>query len=190
MKKLLLPLLAGLSFSSYADWLLVNDESNLTFTTFKKEHVAENHIFERFNAKVSSAGDVTLTIDLASVNTNIPIRDERMKEHLFEVSMFSSASFEAKIDPKVFTGLRIGASQTIALSGTLDLHGQQQPVTTDVKVTHLVDGKFTVTAIKPILVKAESHALVKGVKKLQELAGLPGISTTVPVYFSFTFQKK
>lgn len=185
----MLPLLATMSFASYADWSLVPQESDLTFTTFKKEHIAENHYFERFNAKVSSAGDVKLVIDLASVNTNIPIRDERMKEHLFEVNRFSSATFNAKIAPSVFDELKVGASQNVALSGTLDLHGQKQSLTTDVKVTRLIDGKFVVTAISPILIKAQDYALLNGVKKLQELAGLPGISTTVPVYFSFTFQK-
>ena len=49
--------------------------------------------------------------------------------------------------------------------------------------------KLIVSSTKPIIVQASDFGLVDGILKLQELAKLPSIATTVPVSFVLTFAK-
>ncbi|HCM05198.1 MAG TPA: YceI family protein, partial [Oceanospirillales bacterium] len=51
------------------------------------------------------------------------------------------------------------------------------------------NGTITVTSITPMLIDAESFALVSGINKLQEMVGLSSISHTVPLTFSLTFKE-
>jgi hypothetical protein len=50
-------------------------------------------------------------------------------------------------------------------------------------VTKLANGSLLVNSVKPVIIKAVDFNLVKGIEKLRQLAGLPSISTTVPVSF-------
>ena len=189
MKKTLLTLATLCSFSALADWHLEQQNSSVSFTTFKKEHIAENHQFESINAVVADSGKVQLTIDLSSVNTNIPIRDQRMQEHLFQTNKFANATFTTDLEDDFLASLKAGQSEVKVLSGVIDLHGQQQSVAVTVQVSKLATNKILVTSVKPLLLKAGDFALVAGVNKLQELAGLPSISHTVPVVFTLNFTK-
>lgn len=189
MKKTLLALTTLCSFNAFADWHLEQQNSSVSFTTFKKEHIAENHQFDSINAVVADSGKVQLTIDLTSVNTNIPIRDQRMQEHLFQTSKFANATFTTDLSGDLLASLKVGQSEIKTLNGVIDLHGLQQKVSVTVQVSKLAANKVLVTSVKPLLLKAGDFALVAGVNKLQELAGLPSISHTVPVVFTLNFTK-
>jgi len=56
-------------------------------------------------------------------------------------------------------------------------------------VSNLSETKLVVSSMKPIIINAQRFALVDGVKKLQELAGLPSISNAVPLSFVLSFKK-
>ncbi|WP_286234434.1 YceI family protein [Thalassotalea sediminis] len=187
MKKTIAALLGLMTLPALADWQLVSEDSSLNFTTFKKEHVAENHTFESFNATIADDGKVMLSIDLASVNTNIAIRDQRMQEHLFATTLFPNATFAASISPKILNNLKQGEIKTQLLKGEIALHGNTQSVELSVNVSRLSKDKILVTSAAPLLVKAKDFDLVKGINQLQKLAGLPSISHTVPVTFTLSF---
>ena len=70
-----------LSWASLAQaaWQLSADESSLTFVTTKATHVAEVHSFKSLTGSVDEQGRVAVSVALASVDTLIPIRDERMR---------------------------------------------------------------------------------------------------------------
>ncbi len=186
MKKLIWLSTLILAFPVFANWQLDNQASVISFTTFKKQHIAENHKFHQVNASVSKQGEVKLIIDLTSVDTSIAIRDQRMKEHLFEIADFPQATFSAQLESKTLQQLISANSQQLTLNGTIDLHGQRQAVSLDVLVTKTANG-FLVTSVAPLLVKAQDFNLVAGINKLMELAHLPSISHTVPVNFTLSF---
>ncbi|MDO6425716.1 YceI family protein [Thalassotalea sp. 1_MG-2023] len=189
MKKIITVLASLLMFPAMADWQLNTEESSLIFTSIKKEHIAENHNFGALTANISNTGAVELTIDLASVNTNIPIRDQRMGEHLFATKMFPKATFTSKISPEFLSKLKMGEIKPLTLTGEMALHDNKQKITAQVNVSRLAKNKVVVTSVAPILIKAQDFALVKGINKLQELAGLPSISHTVPVVFTLSFTR-
>ena len=80
-----------------ADWQLNNDQSSLQFASVKNTQFAEVHSFKTLSGGLTKDGNVAINIDLASVDTLIPIRDQRMKEMLFNVVSFPQARVSAWI---------------------------------------------------------------------------------------------
>ena len=179
---LLLPGLAN------AQWSLNNDESTLSFVSVKAEHVAEVHTFDVMSGEIGSDGAASITVELASVNTLIPIRNERMQAMLFETNMFPRATIEADLDLDSLTAMAAGYSETMQLNFSLNLHGATRSYSAEVKITRLSDG-FVASTIKPIVVTAEDFSLQSGVEALREIAGLPSISRAVPVSFTVQFDR-
>jgi len=169
-----------------ADWQLDNAQSQLNFISIKKGDVAEVHHFDRLAGSLSDSGLFTVDIDLESVNTNIEIRDQRMREFLFDVVDFPVATLSAKVDPAVIAELEIGMSRLANIDAELSLHGQNQTLPIDVVVTRLSDSKLMLVSAKPLILNVSDFELVQGVEKLRELAGLPSISHAVPVSFYLT----
>ena len=68
-----------------AAWTLNGDDSTLSFISTKAVNVAEIHKFTTLSGGVDDTGNVTgISIALASVDTGIEIRDDRMREMLFD----------------------------------------------------------------------------------------------------------
>lgn len=182
-------LLSSLSYNVMADWAIDNAQSSVSFVTLKKANVMEAHHFESLTGKLADSGEFTLSIDLASVDTAISIRDQRMQQYLFETTMFPMATLSAKILPRTLAGIKKGESKKIAVDAALALHGQMQNMTINVSVTRLANNSLLVTSLKPVLINASDFDLVKGIEKLRQLAGLPSISHTVPVSFILRLNK-
>ncbi len=193
MRKLTTGLLAGslltLSGLSQADWTLDNAGSQLNFISVKKSAVAEVHSFKTLSGSLSDKGDAKLSIDLSSVATNIPIRDERMQSLLFDTANFPNAELSAKVDLKEFSSLSAGESTTADIQLNLNLHGQTQTVPATVRVTALANGGLQVTTLAPVVINAADFELVAGINKLKEVAGLPSISVAVPVTATLVFER-
>lgn len=178
--------LLSLASTAYAHWSLENDESTVSFVTVKADHVAEVHTFDVLSGEIADDGSVAITIELASVNTLIPIRNERMQAMLFETNMFPEANIEANVDLESITAMEPGHSQSMQLNFSLAMHGASRSYSTEVKITRLAEGLVASTT-KPILVTAEDFNLQSGVEALREVAGLPSISRAVPVSFTVQF---
>ncbi len=172
--------------AAHAQWSLDNAASELSFVTTKADNVAEVHTFDLLNGTIANDGSVQISIELASVNTMIDIRNERMREMLFETSLFPNASITAKVDLAAITAMAPGSTSRVSLDFNLELHGTSKSFTADVMFTRLADGAMA-TTLKPLVVTADSFALVAGVEKLREVAGLTRISNAVPVTFTIVF---
>ena len=183
-------LLAAILFTGVAQahWSLDNDASSLSFVTVKAEHVAEAHTFDSLSGTIGDDGGVEISIELASVNTMIPIRNERMQEMLFETNLFPNATISGSINLDALTGMDAGSSVARQIDFELSLHGQSVALAADVQITRTGEGVI-VSTLKPIIVMADSFSLVAGVEKLREVAGLPGISRAVPVSFTVVFEE-
>ena len=187
--RILLLLVSLATFPAYSAWLLDNQSSKLSFVSIKKGDIAEVHHFSRLAGKVNKSGLVDFAVDLSSVETKIAIRDDRMKQYLFNVALFPKAYFKTKLDMQVIGKLASGKTLIMPLSGSISLHGQKQEVSTEILVAKLGQDKFVVTSLQPVIINAKSYDLVAGVAKLQELAGLPSISNAVPVNFVLSFNQ-
>ena len=175
---------------TWADWALNNGQSQLSFISIKKGDIAEVHRFDQLDGNVDTNGNVTLTIQLASVDTAIPIRDQRMREMLFNTNAFPRATLAAKVDASALDKLAPGDILTSSVEGKLDLHGQAVAVTAELAIARLGPNKLLVSSRKPLVLQAGDYELLEGVEKLREVAGLSSISKAVPVSFVLTFDKK
>ena len=172
---------------AWADWTLDPARSHLAFISIKAKDVAEVHTFNEIKGSISPDGQASIALMLDSVETLIPIRNERMREILFQTTDYKEAVLTAKIDPAAIKAIPPGAIATITAEGTLTLHGQTQPMTLLVQVAKVSDNTVMVASARPLVVDAAKFGLTDGVEKLREIAGLAAISNAVPVSFVLTF---
>ena len=177
-----------LASSAAAHWELDNSSSTLSFVTVKADHVGEVHTFDQLSGDINDDGSVQIMIELASVNTLIDIRNERMQNMLFETNLFPQATISGEIDLDAVAEMDAGVSQAISVDFDLAIHGESSSYTADVLVTRTESGVLAST-VKPIIVMADTHGLVSGVEALREVAGLPSISRAVPVSFNVVFEQ-
>ncbi|MBK1721060.1 YceI family protein [Thiocystis violacea] len=183
-----LMLIAALAAApALADWSLDPERSAVTYVTIKSKDVAENNSFTQMHGRIDPDGQVMVGLMLDSVETLVPIRNERMREILFDTTDYKEAQIKAKIDPKLLADLKVGEVARVSAEGTLLLHGAEQPMTLSVMAAKLDPGTLMVATTKPLIVDASKFGLSDSVEKLREIAGLASISEAVPVTFVVTF---
>ncbi len=179
-----------LSSNALAQWELVNDESTVNYVSIKKSKVGEVNSFKKLNGSIERNGKVSVDIDLASVETNIPIRNDRMKSIFFEIASFPKANISTTLDFKSLDNMSVGETYKDSVIFNLSLHGVAKEITTNVRIVKLEKNRILAVAMSPIVVSADQYNLSEGVEKLREVANLPSISTAVPVTFSLIFKQQ
>lgn len=185
----LLLLACGFVFShqALAAWQLDPLHSQLNFVSVKNAAVTEVHSFRTLRGMINDEGVAVVDIDLASVNTKIEIRDERIKDVLFNVVNYPEASLNAHLDLKSLTSMKVGEIKTVPLTVELSLHDHQQTINTKVSVTALEEGALQVNTLDPIVINTSEFGLDEGVKALQDIANLDSIAGGIPVSAQFVF---
>jgi polyisoprenoid-binding protein YceI len=180
--------LALASFSAQAaSWVLDEGASSVHFVTVKNAVIAETHEFLEVSGAVA-AEEAVVTIALGSVETLIPIRNERMREMLFEVASFPEATLTAPVAQATLEALVPGESVERRLKGTLALKGSILPLEFSVRVSRQGTRAVRVESLGPVMVSAEQLGLAPGVEALRAIAGLNSITPMVPVSFSLLFR--
>ena len=169
-----------------AAWNLDGENSSISFVSTKAVNAAEVHKFGEMTGGMDDAGQVSVSINLDSVDTAIELRDERMREMLFETEQYSAASIGAKVDTAAIPA-EAGQSVRMTVEADISLHGIDRIIPIDVIVVRSGDRALVVSSATPVIINASQFRLVEGIQKLTEIAGLPNISTAVPVSFVLTF---
>jgi polyisoprenoid-binding protein YceI len=189
IKKLALVVAAALSFSAAADWSVNSAQSSLNFVSVKNDVVAETHSFKELTGKLTETGEFAVSIPAMSIDTMIPIRNERILEHVLAAKQYATINAKGKVDSKVLTGLKTGDSLVVDQALDLTLLSQTQSLMAKIKVTKVSDSQLVVTTVAPIMLDVNKFQLNAGVEKLRELAGLKAISPMVPTTFSLVLVK-
>lgn len=174
------------SLPTFAGWQLDGKNSRLNFISIKNESKAELHHFTALTGNIAKNGTAKLVIDLASVETNIPIRNERMLEHVFETNRFTNATVSTKLPSDLMNKVKKQGSQLVTLDFELNLHGIKKMFSANVRVTHNKHS-LLVSSVTPVIVKADDYKLSSGITILKNLAKLNSIATAVPVTFDLAF---
>jgi polyisoprenoid-binding protein YceI len=182
----LIAALVAVANPALADWELDGKRSALQFMSVKNASTAELHHFKAISGGVDDAGMATVAVDLDSVETLVPIRNQRMRELLFETVRFPAATLSAEV-PESLLALTVGESVETTLDLSIDLHGTQLQRSAQVLVTRLADGALQVVISDPVLINAADFGLDAGIEMLREVAGLKSISTAVPVSGQLVF---
>jgi len=194
MKKALIVSFAALVFglsaaANAASWTLISDESRVSFVSVKAETVGEIHYFTDLDGSVTETGDVIISLPLESVETGIDVRNDRMREFLFDVVEFPTAIIRASVNIDEYETMAVGARSLITISAQLDLHGIVSDFEFEAFLTRVSESKITLDTAAPILIDADEFELGSGLDKLKALAGLDSISPIVPVTASLVFSQ-
>ena len=189
--KYVLLLVVCLTSSVYvhAGWVIDPEGSYVGFASVKNDLIAENHSFTQITGAIEDSGDANIVIALASVETLVPIRNERMQAILFEVMQYPDVTVTANLDLDEFTSLGLGESKTDTILLGVNLHGTDLSKNVLVKVTRSSDNAYEVTSLGPIVIHASQFALSDGLESLRKIAGLLSIDLMVPVTFDLRLVK-
>ena len=174
-------LLAGTAASANANWYLDGESSRLSFISTKNANISEVQRFLVLHGKVDPKGLAQVQVELESVNSGVPLRDERMRKELFEIQTFAEALITTQIDLRPINDLAPGAQLELRLPLTVDLHGKQHTYNAELLATRLDDRRFQVVTLEPLVINAEDFDLAPGLERLRKLADLSAISLSVPV---------
>jgi hypothetical protein len=179
--RLLLALLAVVVLPAQANWYLDNESSRLSFTSTKNADIAEVHRFLTLHGKVDRKGLAELEVELESVSTGIALRDERIRDQLFEVDKFPTAQIKAQLDLRPIDALAPGAQLELRLPMTVQLHGISHSYVAELLATRLDQRRFQVVTLEPLVIHAQDFDLVPGFRALRSSSGLSALSLSVPV---------
>lgn len=171
-------------------WVLNTSDSYLNFATTKNIHNLEVHNFTAISGDINGAGIATLTIDLNTVNTGVTLRDQRMRDLLFETLTYPTATVTVAVPANLISSLAIGQTAETDISASLNLHGITGAITTKVSVQKLSASRVLVQSLAPVLVKAGDYSLTNGVEALRAAVGIASISVAVPVDFALVFDAR
>ena len=189
MKKIVFLMLLFAAQSVFAEWKLNNERSELNFVSTKNDAVAEIHHFKKLSGSLSDSGDARLSIALDSVETNVAIRNDRLKTMLFEVDQFANALVELKFLKNDLEHLKIGEIKPMKIKAVLSLHGVKQEIDAEIHIIKGINGSVNVYNVKPIIIQPSMFGLDKGIVKLLEVAKLKSIAMPVPVNFNLVFER-
>lgn len=179
--RLLLALLGAIALPAQANWYLDNESSRLSFVTTKNADIAEVQRFLILHGKVDRKGVAEVQVEMESVSSGIPLRDERMRKDLFQVDTFPEAVIRAQLDLQPINDLAPGAQLELRLPLKVTLHGKEQTYNAQLLATRLDDRRFQVVTLEPLVLRAEDFDLAPGLATLRKFAGLKAISLSVPV---------
>jgi polyisoprenoid-binding protein YceI len=166
----------------FMNWQLNTQQSAFSFLTTKNSDHTEEHTIQFGSGQVDQQGQVSLKLDLATVDTMIPIRDQRLRDILFEVAEFPQAIITAQLEPQM------PLLEPFTLPVNLNLHGQQKQVTTRLLIQS-VGEQLVVTNFEPVVVNGKDFGLDPAINQLTRIAGLRSINYEVLVDFKLVFEK-
>lgn len=175
--------------TAQAGWSLDGANSNVSYLSTKVKKgatasVTERNQFKQLSGVIDDTGKASVTIDLASVETNIPIRNERMQKFVLNVAAYPNATITATPPP---AALRAG-SHAMQLDVNVSMNGKSKSLQVPVLVA-TGQNSLSVASTEPVLLQAADFGMDDGLVKLTELAKLLYIPTTVPVSFQLTFTR-
>lgn len=185
-------LVFGTQAQAAANW--VSSDNQIDFLSIKvtqtKKSVTEASNFDTSNARLNANGDFLMTIDLGSVKTNIDLRDQRLRDWVFETSQFAQATITGKVDAAAIDKLAVGQRLKLSQPLKLDIHGQQIDIDAELNVHRVADDRIVVSTLTPVILDTRDMKMESGVARMVEVMGLLSIVDQVPVSFSGEFTRQ
>ncbi len=178
-----------ISNSALADWTLDAGNSNLSYGTIKNGMIGESNSFKTISGSIDDSGHINIDIDLASVDTQLELRDERMRDIVFKVAGNPSAKLSGDMSLQAHNDQEVGTSRVIEATIGVELVGEKVDHDVMLVVTRLAENKVMVTPHGVIFIDADDYDLLDALEELRVLAGLDTIESVVPMSFYLTFTK-
>jgi len=181
-------LLLLITQATLADWRLTA-ASKVGYVSIKNNVIAEHNYFSGVTGTLNKKGQLKVSIDLSTVETQVDIRNQRMRDLFFEVMQYPEAVVTAQLDMQELAQVESGAPLELVKPFTLSLHGVESTAEAHLRIVS-VGGRAWVSTVRPILISAADFGLEGGVAALRKIAGLEAIAAVVPVSVSLKLVKK
>ena len=169
-------------------WRLDAEASQLRFMSIKKGNLAETSKFATLSGLITDQGKAQVRVLMDSVDTNIDLRNVRMRFLFFETFKFPEAVISVDLDPSVLTDLHATRRKMVNVDYTLDLHGVTKTGNADVAVTLMSNDRVNVSSTTPIAITLADFNLEEGREKLQEAANVVIVPLGI-VSFDFVYDR-
>ena len=130
-------------------------------------------------------GEAEIRLDLLSIDTNIEIRNQRIRDLLFHI--VPNATYTASVDLENLINLDSEASADLLLQGTLNMNGVSINYPMPVLVTRLASGQFLIENQKDNEINLSEFGFAEGINQLKSLAKLNSISALSKFTFKLVF---
>ena len=174
--------------AALADWRLTA-ASEVGYVSIKNNAIAENNYFSGVTGSLNKKGQLKVSIDLSTVETQVDIRNQRMRDLFFEITQYPEAVVTAQLDMQELAQVESGAPLELVKPFTLSLHGVESTAEAHLRIVS-VGGRAWVSTVRPILISAADFGLEGGVAALRKIAGLEAIAAVVPVSVNLKLVKK
>ena len=181
-------LLLLITQATLADWRLTA-ASKVGYVSIKNNVIAEHNYFSGVTGSLNEKGQLKVSIDLSTVETQVDIRNQRMRDLFFEVTQYPEAIVTAQLDMQELAQVESGAPLELVKPFTLSLHGVESTAEAHLRIVS-VGGRAWVSTVRPILISAADFGLEGGVAALRKIAGLEAIAAVVPVSVNLKLVKK
>jgi OOP family OmpA-OmpF porin len=168
-------------------WELLPDDSAIQFQSVKNTTKVESNSFASFSGNIDTSGLATVIIRLDSIDTNVDLRNVRMRFLFFETFQYPEATITMQLEPTILSDLGQKHRKVLTLPYTLDLHGISKTMEAEMVITKISDGIMSVSSSTPISISAADFSLDGGIKKLEEAANvsiIPSATVTFNLLFS------
>ncbi|WP_152225902.1 YceI family protein [Pseudomonas sp. SCB32] len=172
-----------------AEWQLDGGTSRISFVSVKRGKMAEVQRFDQLSGQIDDKGAVRLVVSLASIDSGLALRDERMRNAFFEVERYPEATITSQLDLSRYDDLQVGQSRPETIDFILDLHGQRRRLKSEVLVSRPGEGRIEVTTLEPLVLKLIDFDLEERLEPLKAVANLPSITPEVPVFAVLGFRQ-
>ena len=189
MKVLALALALSSSLVSAANWQLDNSQSALHFVSVKNDVVAETHQFKQLTGNWDGS-KVSISIPVSSLDTLIPIRNERIWQYVLQAEQFAAITVSAELKQDAVAKLAVRDSMLLELPLNVTIATETVALNAKLRITKLSANTLQAVTEAPLMLNTGSFKLTDGVAKLQELAGLKSIDALVPVSFTVRFNQQ
>ena len=181
-------LLLLITQATLADWRLTA-ASKVGYVSIKNNVIAEHNYFSGVTGSLNEKGQLKVSIDLSTVETQVDIRNQRMRDLFFEVMQYPEAVVTAQLDMQELAQVESGAPLELVKPFTLSLHGIESTGEAHLRIVS-VGGRAWVSTVRPILISAADFGLEGGVAALRKIAGLEAIAAVVPVSVNLKLVEK
>ncbi len=169
-------------------WKLDAEASELQFLSVKKNSVAEHSGFATFSGVINPDGAAEIRILMDSVDTNIDLRNVRMRFLFFETFNYPEAVITTQLPAEELVDLHKSRHKIIELPYTLQLHGLSQDRVAQVAISLIDNDRVSVANTTPIAIALPDFNLEEGRAKLEEAAGVDILPFGF-VSFGFVFDR-
>ena len=169
-------------------WTLESSASDLNFMSVKQGKKMELSKFATLDGIIAEDGTATFEVALDSVDTNVDLRNVRMRFLLFETFAYPKATISTKLTEAMLGNLADTGVLRMTLPFEISLHGFSKSMSADVIVSLAGPDQVTVASVAPTILQLADFGLMEGRGKLQDTAEV-SITPATAITFALTFKR-